>query len=106
MSDGRAFRFFHSRLDNDSNPIYWRYYVGACTVDSEGNITSVSRKPILIGSEHDEMATTEIASCSHHKVRVVFPLGVIEKDGGWILSVGLNDSACGLVTITEENLNL
>lgn len=106
LPDGRRFRFFHSRLDNDARPTWWRYYVGACLLDDAGNITAVSKKPILVGSEHDDMAVTERASCTHHKPRVVFPLGAIALDGAWLLSVGINDSACGLVTVKEENLDL
>lgn len=106
MSDGRTMRFFHSRLDNEPRPIQWRYYVGAMILDESGNITAVSKKPILRGSEYDDLATTEAASCVHHKKNVVFPAGAIAVAGGWMLSVGINDSSCGLVKVEEKDLNL
>ena len=98
-------RFFHSRLDNEPIPIRWRYYVGAALIEND-QIVKVSRKPILKGSEHDEMSPSESGSCRHYKQNVVFPCGAIEHKGGWILSVGINDAACGLVKIEEKDLNL
>lgn len=105
LSNGRQFRFFHSRLDNEPVPTRWRYYVGAMLLDGEGNIQAVSRRPILKGSEYDDLAVTEAASCSHRKMNVVFPLGVMKREDHWLLSVGINDCQCGLVTVKEENLN-
>lgn len=105
LSDGRTIRFFHSRLDNEPRPMQWRYYVGAAVIDN-GNIVAVSKRPILKGSEHDDMGATDKASCSHYKPNVVFPTGAIQRDNKFYLSVGINDALCGVVMIEEKDLNL
>jgi hypothetical protein len=56
-------------------------------------------KPLLIGSEEDNTTSIERSSCTHRKPNVVFPGGAIECEGGWIVSVGINDCCCALVKI-------
>lgn len=105
---GKLLTFFHSRLDNEPAPNYWRYAVGARLLSPEPPFATlaVSKEPILRGSEMDELTTTEKSSCSHHKPNVVFPCGAIEHEGGWLLSVGVNDCGCALVKVREEDLKL
>lgn len=102
----RQIRFFHSRLNNEPPPIGWRYTVGAMLMCSEGGVLSVSRRPILRGSEIDHLPEEERRACPHFKANVVFPGGAVAVDGGWLLAVGVNDCACLLVKIRPEDLNL
>ena len=95
--------FFHSRLDNALPPVFWRYFVGAVIrkATPEFEMLAISQRPILRGSE-----AGGDPSRFHHKKNVVFPLGVIGNDDGWLLSVGINDSQCALVSVKPEHLNL
>lgn len=99
----KLLRFFHSRINNDCPPIPWRYFVGAMLLDVEPpyKMVAVSRRPILIASEVGGDPTRH-----HFKPSIVFPAGAIEHDGGWLLSIGINDSACALVKIKQKDLNL
>lgn len=104
--------FFHSRLDNEPpmespGPAYHhRYYVGAIVRNSDGSQSAVSKSPILRGSELDSLTADARKKCYHWKPNVVFPLGAIQHPDGWILSVGINDSACALVTLKQSDFNL
>lgn len=62
---------------------------------------AVSKRPILYGSEigGDE-------SRFHWKANIIFPLGAVDYDGGWLLSCGQNDSASLLVKIKGKDLML
>ena len=95
--------FFHSRLDNFMPPTRHCYFVGAILrkADLPFQMLEISKKPIIYGSEvgGDE-------SRFHHKKSVIFPLGAIEHQGGWLLSAGVNDSQCALIKISEKDLNL
>jgi predicted GH43/DUF377 family glycosyl hydrolase len=100
---GKLISFFHSRLDNFMPPTRHCYFIGAILRKAEPpfQMLEISKRPILRGSEvgGDE-------SRFHHKKNVVFPLGAIEHEGGWIVSVGINDSQCALVKIKESDLQL
>lgn len=100
--------FFHSRLDNEPAPFFWRYAVGARILNAQPPFATVavSREPILRGSEADALSATEKSACHHHKPNVVFPAGAIDHDGGWLVSVGINDSLCALVKVSEKDLRL
>ena len=62
---------------------------------------AVSKRPILRGSE-----IGGDTSRFHFKPNVVIPYGAIEHEGGWLVSVGVNDSQCLLVKIKEKDLQL
>lgn len=94
-------RFFHSSLDYDLPPNRRRYYLGAIT--SRGQI---SRKPIAIGSESDDVPRDRRDTCLHFKPKVVFPGGAMEWNGGWLVSVGANDCECLLLKVKPEDLHL
>lgn len=98
-------RFFHSRLDNES-PIRHRYYVGALIQETKPpfKVLSVSKRPILRGSEIDTLTPDEKKACRCWNPNTAFPLGVIQAEDGWFLSVGINHGRCGLVKITEKDL--
>lgn len=101
--DGKLISFFHSRLNNEMPPVTHRYYIGAILRKSEPpfQMLAISKRPILRGSEVGGDATR-----FHHKKNVVFCLGAIDHDDGWLVSVGINDSACGLVKIQPKDLQL
>jgi predicted GH43/DUF377 family glycosyl hydrolase len=101
--DGKLIRFFHSRINNDCPPTPWRYFIGAMLMQPEPpfKALAISRKPILIASEVGGDLTLH-----HAKRSIVFPAGAIEHEGGWLLSIGINDSHSALVKIKPQNLNL
>jgi predicted GH43/DUF377 family glycosyl hydrolase len=106
--EGNWLRFFHSHLQNELNPPHHRYYVGAYLMEPAPpfKVVRVSRKPVLYGSEADDLTPEQRKSCPHWKRNVVFPGGIVTKLDGWLLSVGVNDSACAIVKIKPESLNL
>lgn len=106
--EGKWIRFFHSSLDNELNPQPRRYYMGALLMEPEPpfQTVAVSKKPILYGSEVDNLTGDQRRSCQQHKPQVVFPGGAIEREGGWWVSLGCNDSACVLAKVKPEQLNL
>lgn len=106
--DGKWLRFFHSTLDNELNPQRRRYYVGAVLMEPEPPFAPirVSRKPIIYGSEVDDLTKDDRKACFHWKPQVVFPGTAVERPGCWWLSCGVNDSACVIAVIKPENLNL
>lgn len=106
--EGKWLRFFHSSLRNEVFGPRWRYYVGALLVEPKPPFTvlAVSKRPILYGSEIDLLSPPERTRCHHWKGNVVFPAGAIEHNGGWIVSIGVNDSACCLAKLTPSDLHL
>lgn len=106
--DGKLLRFFHSRLDHEIPPHRSRYYIGAALMEPEPpfKTITVSRSPILQGSEVDEMSQTERYSCFHRKELVAFVMGAIAAPDGYLLSVGVNDSMVALVKVKAAKLNL
>jgi hypothetical protein len=99
-------RFFHSTLDNENNPDAVnnparRYYVG---VMSRSRLAS---KPLLYGTEASDLTEMEKTSCRSFKSNVVFVSGAIAlPDGGFALSVGINDSQIAILRVKKEDLNL
>jgi predicted GH43/DUF377 family glycosyl hydrolase len=93
LKDGYYHNFFHSSLP-------WRfpkrqYFMGYYKFESipPFKIVHIDSKPILHGNESDERILDEISPL------VVFPCGVIEKDGKFIVSFGLNDEKTGIIKI-------
>jgi predicted GH43/DUF377 family glycosyl hydrolase len=101
--DGKLISFFHSSLDNFPPPNPRCYFVGAVLRKAEPpfQMLAISKRPILKGSEVGGDATR-----FHNKKQVVFPLGCIERKGGFLLSAGINDSQCALIEISEKDLQL
>lgn len=101
-------RFFHSRLDNEPRPTYWRYFVGAMLLEPQWpyRVVRVSRSPIIRGSELDAYPDEERREIFHHKPNVVFPCGAIEHQKGWLLACGVNDCSCVMVKFEEKDLKL
>lgn len=107
--NGKLIRFFHSTLDNEMGPYRRRYYVGAILTEPEAPfaITAISKKPIIYGSEAIGLPKELMAQCPRYNPnRVVIPYGAIPRNGGWLVSIGINDSQCAIAGIKPENLNL
>lgn len=104
--EGKWLRFFHSPLDNDPGEQRRRYFMGALLMDPDPpfTITHVSRKPVLYGSE---IGPVKRKDCPlHFKPNVVFPGGILARNGYWLVALGVNDSACCIAKIKPEELNL
>jgi predicted GH43/DUF377 family glycosyl hydrolase len=67
-------------------------------------VLATSSRPICYGSETDAIKVRERPT--HWKPNVVFPGGAVAVDGGWLVSVGVNDSACEILKITAKDLHL
>ncbi len=106
--NGKLIRFFHSSLDFEMPPAQRRYFMGAAIMEPEPpfKTVAVSKSPIVIGSELEDLTETERAGCLAHKQKVVFPAGAIIHEDGWVVSVGLNDCESALLMVKEKNLNL
>ncbi len=103
---GKLLRFFHSGLDNEFDGWHRRYFLGAALMDCEPpfSVVAISSRPIIFGAEQSEIPTS--ARPAHFKGRVVFPGGAVERNGEFLLSVGINDSACAILRISPDKLNL
>lgn len=103
--DGKLLRFFHATLDNEFTPNRRRYYIGAYLMEPEPPFTvvRVSRKPIIYGSE---VCDVKQRDCFHFKQNVVFPSGIVVRDGCWLVSLGANDCQSVIAKVRPENLNL
>ena len=106
--EGNLLRFFHSHLQNELTPPHHRYYVGAYLMEPNPPfaVVRVSRRPVLFGSEADNLTPEQRKACPHWKPNVVFPGGIVVRDGYFLLSCGINDSASAIVKITPSMLNL
>lgn len=105
--EGKYLRFFHSSLDNEWGGLGHprRYFVGAVLMDNEPPFKqiAVSKKPIIYGSEIDDLKVSKRPF--HWKSNVVFCSGAIPKNNVFIVSVGVNDSACVLTKIHPNQFN-
>jgi predicted GH43/DUF377 family glycosyl hydrolase len=107
--NGGLLRFFHSRLNNENfGSVRYRYFIGAYVMQPEPPFTvlQVGKKPIIYGSEIGTLRGGARKACDFYKPNVVFPGGVIVKDGKFILAFGVNDAEITLVKITPGMLNL
>lgn len=106
--NGKLIRFFHSGLDNEFGPQPRRYFCGAYLMEAQPPFrpVAVSRKPIVYGSELDLLTGDERRKCIQYKRQVVFPGGAVFHEGEFLVSVGINDSACAILRIKPDQLNL
>lgn len=102
--EGKLLRFFHSRLDNEFLGTRHRYFIGAVLMNAEPpfKVERVSKRPVIFGSE---ISTVKKKDCDHFKPNVVFGGGAVETKGGFLLSLGVNDSESVLARILPEQLN-
>ena len=106
--EGKLLSFFHSRLSNDLNPNPHRYFIGACLMDPNPPFATValSRKPVLYGSEVDDLQPAERKTVTAYFPKVVFPLGLVARPGHWLLSLGVNHCECVIAKISPKDLHL
>ncbi len=109
--DGNLLRFFHSSTDRGPGCMEYRYYMGACLMEPKPPFKTIaaSKNPILFGSEIDHLTGAQRKACFHWRTMgksIVIPYGAVIHDGGWLVSVGINDFSCALVKIKPEMLNL
>lgn len=98
--DGKLLRFFHSRLDWGKRD--FRYFIGAALMESKPpfKTLAVSTASILQGNE------IYTPGCRHWKKNVVLAYGVTKREDKFLLSIGLNDSRCATVELTEKDLKI
>ena len=106
--EDKFLRIFHSSPDNELGPVKRRYVVGALLMQAKPpfEVLAISKKPIIYGSEVDMLKPADRKGIHHHKPNVVFPCGVVLHDNRIVVSIGVNDSACALVKLKFEDLNL
>lgn len=106
--EGKWLRFFHSTLWNDLSLPPWRYYLGAYLTDTAPpfKVVRVSRRPIVYASEIDDYTVAERAANPFWKTKIVFEGGAVARKDYWLVSVGINDSACLLLKVRPKDLNL
>lgn len=88
--------FFHSSIDTVE---YRRvYYMGAYAFKAEPPfpITRYTRKPLLMGSQHDPR--------NLGAPLVVFPSGSIYENDQWFITMGINDCCCAWMKIPHNKL--
>lgn len=105
---GQLLRFFHSGLDNEYDGWRRRYFLGACLHDRTPPfaVSAVSARPIVYGSEIDDLPVSQRGDCPQYKGRVIFPGGAVEHDGHFLVAAGCNDSAVVILKIKPDQLNL
>lgn len=98
----RWLRFFHSLHKHGNNRSDWTYSIGALVMQKEHpfQIERISKFPVFSGDERF------VAHCSHWKQGCALPYGAIPDGDGWIISIGVNDCMCGLLKVSEKDLNL
>lgn len=105
---GKLLRFFHSATNRGIGRPEHRYFVGCCVMNSRPPFETVKicSKPIIYGSEVDQLKSADRKACFHFKPNVAFPCGAINDGDNFVLSTGINDMACSIVRLTENHLNL
>ena len=100
--EGKLLRFFHSGADTERGRQRRRYCIGASLMnpDPPYETIAVSKRPVLWGSE------VPVTPWKCFKPMVVFCSGAVKRDWGWLLSVGVNDSAALLAKVKPEDLHL
>lgn len=105
--EGKLLRFFHSRLNNEWGEPKYRYYIGAYLMNPEPpfEVVRVSKRPVLFGSEIDDLTPAERKQVVRRMPNVVFPAGAIEHGEGWLLSLGVNDCQSVLCKVKPNDLH-
>lgn len=90
------FTFHHSSVPWKGR--YRRYYAGCLAFEGSPPYrpVSITRNPLLIGSQNDPWAQT--------KPLVVFPCGAIYRGDKWFITLGVNDMKAAWLTIPHDLL--
>lgn len=88
------YTFFHSRLDHGRS----KYYAGCLAFEARAPFhpVAMTREPLLV-------ATNREPNLSWAPL-VVFPCGALYRNETWTVSLGINDTNCGLVDWTMAEL--
>lgn len=88
--------FFHSSIP--WAPKKNRYYMGCYAFRKEDpyQVTHISSKPILIGSEEDFRSLSSPP--------VVFPNGCLYDGKKFLITMGINDENCGWISIPDKDI--
>lgn len=96
LHNGEYWTFFHSSVDV---PLYRRqYHMGCYAFEAKPpfRITKITLEPLLTGSRFDPWG--------NGKPLVVFPCGSLLTKNEWLVTLGVNDMACGHITIPHKDL--
>lgn len=95
-------RFVHVNQRNPKSDQYWTYMLFALVMEPTPpfQIVAISKRPILIGNEQ------YFPNHRHWKPRCILPFGAVEENGVWYVAIGVNDSQCASVKLTEKDLHL
>lgn len=96
LVDGEYWTFFHSSVPWIKHKR--RYNMGAYAFEAKPpfRITKMTSLPLLSGSRRDPW--------NEGKPLVVFPCGALLRDGEWLVTLGVNDLACGWIKIPHADL--
>lgn len=94
------FSFFHSYRTDATHKR--RYFIGAYAFDDNMRVRMFTPWPIMAAHESDGFCFDR--SKSHWAPIVAMPCGAIYEDGTWTVSVGINDSYCGMFQISHKTL--
>ena len=97
---GKWLRFFHSQIQITDKPRDGRYYLGAYLMNNQPpfEMLAIASHPIMGGHEWRSPSP-------HWKANVLIPYGAVEQGNGWLVSLGINDSAACWVNLTAAHLN-
>lgn len=100
--NGKWLRFFHVQDNKHNDRTRAKYHVGCLLMDDKPpfKVFKFSTKPILSGNEQ------YFPGWKFWKWNVFYPGGAIKRDDKFLLSLGVNDSACAIATLKESDLNL
>jgi len=99
--DGLWYSFFHSHRKDEKHGR--RYFLGAYAFDDQMKVKMFTPWPIMAADASDGFCF-EIKDSKWIPI-VTLPCGSIFKDGKWIVSVGINDSYCGIMELSHEKLH-
>lgn len=107
LGDGRMLSIFHSSIPTEEPPHFVRYYAAAYTFEKKPpfRVLQVSMQPILAGSEEDGHRV-DPRYTEGWKPYVVFPCGLVPNNGGWLVSLGINDWQSAVAKVNESQLLL
>lgn len=97
--NGMWLQFFHTQRQLPSGA---SWVMGALLMEKEPpfQIVAVSKRPILVGNEQ------YFHGSKFWKPNVAICYGAIALDNLFLISIGINDSACGVMSVTREQLYL
>lgn len=104
---GKLYCVFHSSIPTEDAPHYVRYYAGVYCMEAKPpfRILSISRRPLMVGSEADGHRV-DPRYVEGWKPYVVFPGGIVADGKDQLVSVGVNDWACAVVRLRLRDIEM